>query len=118
MVGGLDVTKALIDEGEFWKQVPLKYKSETKKQKQEAPTTNTTTPANQPVKQLSKEELNLKLKGLIETAPVMLFMKGSPDAPRCGFSSKVVERLKKNKIDFKSFDILSDETVRSGLKVR
>jgi len=56
------------------------------------------------------------LKGLIETAPLMLFMKGSPDAPKCGFSSKVVDRLKKNGLSFSSFDILTDENVRSGLK--
>ena len=46
----------------------------------------------------------------------MLFMKGTPDVPRCGFSSKVVDALKKEGISFGSFDILSDEEVRQGLK--
>jgi Grx4 family monothiol glutaredoxin len=47
----------------------------------------------------------------------MLFMKGSPDSPRCGFSKKIVEILRTNKIPFASFDILTDESVRAGLKV-
>lgn len=54
---------------------------------------------------------------MIESAPLMLFMKGAPEAPKCGFSKKVVERLNKNGLKFGSFDILADESVRSGLKV-
>ncbi|CAI0407439.1 unnamed protein product [Linum tenue] len=46
----------------------------------------------------------------------MLFMKGNPDAPKCGFSSKVVNALKEEGVTFGSFDILSDEEVRQGLK--
>ena len=45
---------------------------------------------------------------------VMLFMKGSPDVPRCGFSRRTVALLRDQKVDFDSFDILSDESVRSG----
>jgi Grx4 family monothiol glutaredoxin len=63
-----------------------------------------------------KEELHKKLAKLIHTAPVMLFMKGTPEAPRCGFSRKIVEILKNNQISFASFDILTDEEVRQGLK--
>ncbi|KAJ9565874.1 hypothetical protein OSB04_001840 [Centaurea solstitialis] len=61
--------------------------------------------------------LTSRLEGLISSAPVMLFMKGTPDEPRCGFSRKVVEILREEKVDFKTFDILSDEEVRQGLKV-
>ncbi|CAK9181797.1 unnamed protein product [Ilex paraguariensis] len=57
-----------------------------------------------------------RLKKLITSSPVMLFMKGTPDAPRCGFSSKVVNSLKEEGVNFGSFDILSDEEVRQGLK--
>jgi glutaredoxin-related protein len=46
----------------------------------------------------------------------MLFMKGVPDAPRCGFSRKAVALLRDQKVEFGSFDILEDETVRSGTK--
>ncbi|XP_073143298.1 monothiol glutaredoxin-S17 [Henckelia pumila] len=62
------------------------------------------------------ETLEDRLKQLINSSPVVLFMKGTPDAPRCGFSSKVVNALKEEGVDFGSFDILSDEEVRQGLK--
>ena len=62
-------------------------------------------------------DLNTKLKQLINKAPVMIFMKGDPDAPKCGFSSKICGILKENGVTFSTFDILTDEDVRSGLKV-
>lgn len=66
---------------------------------------------------LSPEEaLNDRLHKLIRMDTVMLFMKGVPDAPRCGFSRQAVELLDEQKIPFGSFDILSDEEVRQGLK--
>ncbi|KAJ6836202.1 monothiol glutaredoxin-S11 [Iris pallida] len=65
---------------------------------------------------LPKETLEDRLKNLVSSSPTMLFMKGTPDAPRCGFSSKVVDALRKEGINFGSFDILSDEEVRQGLK--
>ncbi|PWZ10261.1 Monothiol glutaredoxin-S11 [Zea mays] len=65
---------------------------------------------------IPKESLEDRLKSLVSSAPVMLLMKGTPDAPRCGFSSKVVNALKKEGVSFGSFDILSDEEVRQGLK--
>lgn len=48
---------------------------------------------------------------------VVLFMKGSPDAPRCGFSRKIVALLNDQGVKFSHFDILSDESVRANLKV-
>ncbi|XP_072485187.1 glutaredoxin-3 isoform X3 [Notamacropus eugenii] len=65
----------------------------------------------------TKEDLNLRLKKLTNAAPCMLFMKGSPQAPRCGFSKQMVEILNKHNIQFSSFDIFSDEDVRQGLKM-
>nr|GLL24110.1 monothiol glutaredoxin-S17 [Ipomoea trifida] len=65
---------------------------------------------------LQKDTLEDRLKKLVNSSPVILFMKGSPEAPRCGFSSKVVNALKEEGIEFGSFDILSDEEVRQGLK--
>lgn len=64
----------------------------------------------------TKETLEDRLKKLVTSSPVLLFMKGTPDAPRCGFSSRVVDVLKKEGVHFGSFDILSDEEVRQGLK--
>ncbi|XP_071763257.1 glutaredoxin 3 [Centroberyx gerrardi] len=62
------------------------------------------------------EDLNQRLKKLINAAPCMLFMKGSPQEPRCGFSRQIVALLKEHNIQFSSFDILSDDGVRQGLK--
>ncbi|XP_017664827.1 PREDICTED: glutaredoxin-3 [Lepidothrix coronata] len=64
----------------------------------------------------AKEDLNARLKKLINAAPCMLFMKGSPKEPRCGFSKQIVEILNKHGVSFSSFDIFSDEEVRQGLK--
>lgn len=47
----------------------------------------------------------------------MLLMKGSPSAPRCGFSSRVVAILDRLEIAFSTFDILSDQSVRQAAKV-
>mmetsp|Transcript_37136 Transcript_37136/g.27449 ORF Transcript_37136/g.27449 Transcript_37136/m.27449 type:complete len:347 (-) Transcript_37136:77-1117(-) len=63
-----------------------------------------------------QQELNQRLTSLINTATVMLFMKGKPSEPRCGFSRKIVELLNNADIPFASFDILQDEAVRQGLK--
>lgn len=64
----------------------------------------------------AEEILNKRLKALISSSQVMLFMKGNPTAPRCGFSRQAVELLTNANIAFGTFDILSDEDVRQGLK--
>ncbi|XP_021726441.1 monothiol glutaredoxin-S17-like [Chenopodium quinoa] len=62
------------------------------------------------------DDLNKKLRQLINSHPVMLFMKGTPEEPKCGFSQKVVNILNEEKLQFGSFDILTDQEVRDGLK--
>jgi len=62
------------------------------------------------------EALNKRLESLITSAPVMLFMKGSPEAPRCGFSASIAQLLQQQGVTFGSFDILGDSSVREGLK--
>ncbi len=47
---------------------------------------------------------------------VVLFMKGSPDAPRCGFSSLAVQILDHIGADFVGVDVLQDEALRDGIK--
>ena len=47
---------------------------------------------------------------------VMLYMKGTPEAPMCGFSAQVVSILKENKVPFKSFNVFDDESIRQGIK--
>ena len=63
-----------------------------------------------------EERLSKRLDNLIRSSEVMLFMKGTPDAPKCGFSRQAVELLQGENIPFASFNIVSDETVRQGLK--
>ncbi|GLJ07807.1 hypothetical protein SUGI_0074420 [Cryptomeria japonica] len=64
----------------------------------------------------SGDAVKSKLQQLMNSKPVMLFMKGTPEEPRCGFSRKVVDVLKSEGVEYGSFDILSDEQVREGLK--
>lgn len=64
----------------------------------------------------AKESLEDRLKKLVNQAPCMLFMKGNPANPRCGFSRTIVSLLDGYKADYKSFDILQDNDVREGLK--
>jgi Grx4 family monothiol glutaredoxin len=67
-------------------------------------------------KRTKPQTLDDRLRALVSQEPVMLFMKGSPQAPKCGFSSKIVAILDNLHVKFGSFDILSDEAVRQGLK--
>jgi glutaredoxin-related protein len=60
------------------------------------------------------DELNERMRGIMDRDKVVLFMKGSPDAPRCGFSRQTVEVLREQKVKFTHFDILQDEAVRQG----
>lgn len=64
----------------------------------------------------SKKDLNERLKELINKAKVMIFMKGDRDAPRCGFSKQLIAILNETKLPYETFDILTDEEVRQGLK--
>ncbi|XP_076759355.1 glutaredoxin 3 [Xylocopa sonorina] len=64
----------------------------------------------------ANDNLEERLKKLINQAPCMLFMKGSPANPRCGFSRTIVSLLDSYKADYQSFDILQDNAVREGLK--
>lgn len=63
------------------------------------------------------EDIDLRLKSLINSAPVMLFMKGSKSEPKCKFSTAIVNLLKEIGADFSTFDILEDQVVREKLKI-
>jgi glutaredoxin-related protein len=62
------------------------------------------------------EDLNERLSKLVKAAPVMLFMKGTPSAPQCGFSRTIVGILREKNVRYGFFNILADEDVRQGLK--
>lgn len=78
-----------------------------------APSKQDDAPAD-PEKQ--KEELFKRLGDLVKAASVMLFMKGTPSAPQCGFSRQLVAILREKSVKYGFFNILADDEVRQGLK--
>ena len=61
-------------------------------------------------------EINDKIKNLINENNVCLFMKGTPDAPQCGFSMTISNVLKHLNVEFKGINVLEDEKIRQGIK--
>ncbi len=57
-----------------------------------------------------------RIKGIIASSDVVLFMKGIPAAPQCGFSAAVVQILSGLAVPFKGVDVLSDGDIREGIK--
>ncbi|KAL8578645.1 hypothetical protein ACOMHN_007103 [Nucella lapillus] len=86
LLGGVDILKEMAESGELAEALP------------------------------AQEDLDTRLKKLINKAPVMLFMKGCPDTPRCGFSKTMIQILSETGVKYETFDILTDEEVRQGLK--
>ncbi|XP_014207694.1 glutaredoxin-3 [Copidosoma floridanum] len=86
-IGGLDIVKELSKTGELDRMIQTTY-----------------------------QNLEHRLKELINQAPCMLFMKGNRNTPRCGFSKTIVSLLDEYNIDYHTFDILEDNEVREGLK--
>ena len=74
-------------------------------------------PRDEATSQSSEQILNNRLRSIITSSPIMLFLKGTPNAPRCGFSRQAVELLTSSNVSFAYFDILEDDEVRQGLKV-
>lgn len=60
----------------------------------------------------SPADLNIQLEELVKSSPVMVFMKGSPSNPQCGFSSRVVNMLQSSNVEFGYFDILQVMFIR------
>jgi Grx4 family monothiol glutaredoxin len=85
-IGGLDILKEMISSGEFQKIIP------------------------------QEEDLPTRLKKLINKESIMLFMKGNPSTPKCGFSRVAVQILNDQGVKYGTFDILEDDEVRQGLK--
>ena len=61
-------------------------------------------------------EIQQRIRKVIEENSVMLFMKGSPDFPQCGFSGRVVQILEACGAEFGSADVLMDPELREGIK--
>ncbi|VDM76453.1 unnamed protein product [Strongylus vulgaris] len=88
LIGGLDVLREEIKDNDFVAKLPKRQ-------------TN---------------DLNSRLKSLIESHKLMLFMKGDREQPQCKFSRQMIELLNGVGADYGTFDILKDEEVRQGLK--
>ncbi|ROT78317.1 glutaredoxin-3 [Penaeus vannamei] len=86
LVGGLDILKEMDASGELEPMLP------------------------------KKKKLDDRLKELINKAPLMVFMKGNREEPRCGFSRTMIGILNETGLSYETFDILTDEEVRQGLK--
>ena len=65
-----------------------------------------------------KSDLNTteRIKEMIQSNDIFLFMKGTPDFPQCGFSANVISILNNFNSEFSTFDVLSDMEIRQGIK--
>ena len=61
-------------------------------------------------------DVNAKIDGIVQGSDVLLFMKGTPMFPQCGFSSRAVAILQHLGVEFGSVDVLQDQDVRQGIK--
>ena len=65
---------------------------------------------------MSDDAVFTRIRQEIEETPVVLFMKGTPMFPQCGFSAAVVQVLSNLGVKFKGIDVLSDPSLREGIK--
>lgn len=65
---------------------------------------------------MSEVSVKDRIKNEVENNPVLLFMKGSPQSPQCGFSAQVVQTLQSHNVNFHSIDVLEDCDIRDGIK--
>ncbi len=63
------------------------------------------------------QETNNLIKKEIENNEICLFMKGTPDAPQCGFSMATSNILKVLEVNFKGINVLENQNLREGIKV-
>ena len=62
------------------------------------------------------DEINKKIKTIIESNNIVLFMKGTPQVPQCGFSMAVSNILKHLKVKFEGVNVLENNEIRQGIK--
>ena len=62
------------------------------------------------------QEVNNQIKKEIDSNDICLFMKGTPDAPQCGFSMAVSNMLKILEVEFKGINVLENQNLREGIK--
>lgn len=62
-------------------------------------------------------DVQQRIRDLVEKNRVVLFMKGSPDFPQCGFSMRAAQIVRALGVPFESVDVLRDPEIREGVKV-
>jgi monothiol glutaredoxin len=62
------------------------------------------------------QDITDRIQSEIDAAPVLLFMKGTPMFPQCGFSARVIQILKHAQVPFKTVNVLEDPEIRDGIK--
>jgi len=60
--------------------------------------------------------INERIEQQLASQPVVLYMKGTPDFPQCGFSARVVQVLQECDAKYQAVNILEDQELREGLK--
>ena len=63
------------------------------------------------------QQVKEQIENSINNSDVCLFMKGSPEAPQCGFSMAVSNILKILEVKYQSVDVLKDQKIREGIKI-
>lgn len=66
---------------------------------------------------MTTNDINARIKNEIESSDVVLFMKGTPAAPQCGFSMQVAQILGHLGVPYKAINVLADPEIREGIKV-
>lgn len=62
------------------------------------------------------DDVQARIDGLVKSHDIVLFMKGSPLFPQCGFSSRAIAILNHLGAEFESVDVLQDQGIRQGIK--
>ena len=62
------------------------------------------------------DDIQARIGQLVGSTDVVLFMKGTPLFPQCGFSSRAIAILEQLGVDYETVDVLSDPAVRTGIK--
>ena len=62
------------------------------------------------------DDVHKKIKTIIDSNNIVLFMKGTPDSPQCGFSMAVSNILKHFKVNFEGVNVLTSNELRQGIK--
>jgi monothiol glutaredoxin len=65
---------------------------------------------------VSKEEVLKKISAQVEGSPIVLYVKGSPQMPQCGFSKAVMDIFDHLGAEYQTVDVLSDPDIREGIK--